>query len=262
MGRPTTEAVMPDYATNHFQYAKALARYISDPSTIRARTLDHWGRAPTVDQCRNLRHAQEETRNRFRKSCDKRATELVDRRLSDETKFQCGHPRTMENTELSGENEKCRKCQNAKREALATRMLTQAEALEAQASGPECQLAAGDMRFAHHLSAKARVLALAAHINNMSVADILSKSRFRQHVRARWQVMLALRSVNMSLPVIVEAVGIKDHTTAVYAMRQGAILLAEDEAFAASVDRLKAIARAQPPKVDADVVAQFMREGV
>lgn len=39
-------------------YAARLATYISDPSTIRARTLDYFGRAPSLDQCRNLRNVE------------------------------------------------------------------------------------------------------------------------------------------------------------------------------------------------------------
>ena len=39
-------------------YAARLATYISDPSTIRARTLEYFGRAPSVEQCRNLRNVE------------------------------------------------------------------------------------------------------------------------------------------------------------------------------------------------------------
>lgn len=42
--------------------AARLAEYIADPSTIRARVKGHFGRAPTVDQCRNLRRAVENRR--------------------------------------------------------------------------------------------------------------------------------------------------------------------------------------------------------
>lgn len=36
-------------------YATYLARYIADPSTIRVRTLEQFGRAPTLARCRKLR---------------------------------------------------------------------------------------------------------------------------------------------------------------------------------------------------------------
>lgn len=42
--------------------AARLAEYITDPSTIRVRVLEHFGRAPTVEQCRNLRRKVESRR--------------------------------------------------------------------------------------------------------------------------------------------------------------------------------------------------------
>lgn len=42
--------------------AARLAEYISDPSTIRVRVKGHFGRAPTIEQCRNLRRAVENRR--------------------------------------------------------------------------------------------------------------------------------------------------------------------------------------------------------
>jgi hypothetical protein len=59
--------------------AARLAEYITDPSTIRARVKGHFGRAPTIDQCRNLRRAVENRRmkhvsyaeHKFRAFCQK-----------------------------------------------------------------------------------------------------------------------------------------------------------------------------------------------
>lgn len=44
--------------------AAKLAEYITDPSTIRARVKDHFGRAPTVEQCQNLRRQVEGRRQK------------------------------------------------------------------------------------------------------------------------------------------------------------------------------------------------------
>jgi hypothetical protein len=59
--------------------AARLAEYITDPSTIRARVKGHFGRAPTIEQCRNLRRAVENRRmkhvshadHKFRTYCAK-----------------------------------------------------------------------------------------------------------------------------------------------------------------------------------------------
>lgn len=40
---------------SHMVYARRLASYIKDPSTVRARTLSEYGAAPTIDQIRAMR---------------------------------------------------------------------------------------------------------------------------------------------------------------------------------------------------------------
>lgn len=39
---------------SHMTYARRLASYIKDASTIRARTMDEYGRAPTIDQIKEM----------------------------------------------------------------------------------------------------------------------------------------------------------------------------------------------------------------
>lgn len=38
-----------------YAYARSLANYIADPSTIRTRTIELFGRAPPVDICARMR---------------------------------------------------------------------------------------------------------------------------------------------------------------------------------------------------------------
>lgn len=75
-------------------YAARIASYISDPKTIRIRTLEYYGRAPSVEQCAKLRAKAEYERlygneaRRFR---------AVDPKAA----FSCGHDQTDDNTHLT-----------------------------------------------------------------------------------------------------------------------------------------------------------------
>lgn len=43
------------YETGYREYAKRLSHYISDPSTVRARTIEQYGKAPTIDEIVEMR---------------------------------------------------------------------------------------------------------------------------------------------------------------------------------------------------------------
>lgn len=51
-------------------YAQELARYISCPSTIRARVLDRWGKSPTLRQIEAMRHLRVKARVDFRNAAE------------------------------------------------------------------------------------------------------------------------------------------------------------------------------------------------
>lgn len=51
-------------------YAQQLARYIRDPSTIRARTMNEWGRAPTLDAIKGFIADHQAERDAFRAEAD------------------------------------------------------------------------------------------------------------------------------------------------------------------------------------------------
>ena len=94
-------------------YAKHLASYIKDPSTIRAHVKTEYGRAPSVDVIRKI---QAELRKTDRvdgyQLCESRYRPL----------FKCGHPETEDNIVLSMNGiDKCRQCEEAKAKALAER---------------------------------------------------------------------------------------------------------------------------------------------
>ena len=54
-------------------FARYLASYVSDPSTIRARTIDQFGRAPSVDECRAMREAHLSIRKQGERKMESRA---------------------------------------------------------------------------------------------------------------------------------------------------------------------------------------------
>lgn len=59
-------------------YARQLARYIRDPSTIRARTLGEWGRAPSISECREMIVEATAQRERYREESDRLSPKDID----------------------------------------------------------------------------------------------------------------------------------------------------------------------------------------
>lgn len=96
-------------------YARNLARYISDPSTIRARTVEYFGhnKAPSLERCAQMRRRIEEQNRRDIEAAESRAGGNL-------TKFPCQHPRTFENTIERRGHEVCSIC-TGRREALAAK---------------------------------------------------------------------------------------------------------------------------------------------
>lgn len=54
-----------------YAYARELARYIRDASTIRARTMNEWGRAPSIEECREIIAKAQAKRDAFKAESDK-----------------------------------------------------------------------------------------------------------------------------------------------------------------------------------------------
>lgn len=69
-------------------YAQRLASYITDASTVRVRTLEHFGRAPSVSTIRKM----------MEKCANKKAPDAA--LYVPETKGWCGHPRNAENVTI------------------------------------------------------------------------------------------------------------------------------------------------------------------
>lgn len=248
----------PDLAQTPTQYASAIARYISDPSTIRARTIDSWGRAPTVDQCRDLRAAALEERDEFSRYWAARATEPKDRETPDN--YPCGHERSMENTWHNGDREKCRECFERKRGIIARRLIVR-QMFESPQDVAEIKPVRPEESIPMTLAPSRRVLLLTSKVFVLPVAVITSKSRDKRIVRARWAVIYTLRqTLGWTMTQTAAFVGLTDHTTVRYALRESAALIERDEWFAQMCQRLADIATAERPKVAADLVDDLMRD--
>jgi hypothetical protein len=81
---------------------------------------------------------------------------------------------------------------------------------------------------------------VACRVFKITAEQFLSRTRDRHIVRARHAVMAALRRQQLSSPAIARVVGVKDHTTVLYGLKQAANIAARDTAFAAAVDRIAA----------------------
>lgn len=246
----------PDLAQNPTQYASAIARYISDPSTIRARTIDSWGRAPSIDQCRELRAKALEVRDEFSRYWEARSTEQRDRHTPDN--YPCGHERSMENTWHCGDRARCRECFERKRGIIARRLSVRQMFERPPADEP--QPVRLEESIPMTLAPSRRVLLLASKMFLLPVDVITSKSRDKRTVRARWAVIYTLRTVlGWTMLKSGQFVNISDHTTVRYTVREATALIERDEWFAEACARLADIATAERPKVAADLVDDLMR---
>lgn len=239
-------------------YARRLAKYISDPSTIRARTVDHWGRAPSLTQCANMRAKVEREKREFRKACEQRATPLG-RYVTDDD-FPCGHERSDDNTYYTGNREACRTCQREAQDKMRAELewerARKAKAVQHQRVLDELRPVATPI----HVSPRDRVLARAAELTGLAVSDIISGRRFRPLVRARFAVIHALNSLKFSSPQIARMVNIKDHTSILHAFEMINIRRGREKDFDRLCLELEAAAINRPVPISAEVISQFVRE--
>lgn len=87
-------------------YARQLATYISDPSTIRARTLAEFGKSPSLEACQKFRADHVKKFVPYKK-----ASKVGD--------WYCDHPRVPDNVEtaLNG-NDRCKICASSAKSKL------------------------------------------------------------------------------------------------------------------------------------------------
>lgn len=74
--------------------------------------------------------------------------------------------------------------------------------------------------FVMEVQARVDARLLAERAMRMHRVDIFGKNRLAKVVRVRWLVMWCLRKRGYSMPAIAAAVGLANHTTVLYALRQ------------------------------------------
>lgn len=170
-------------------YAAQLARYIRDPSTIRARTINEWGRAPSLDAIKGFIADSQAQRDIFRAEVeglgesDEDEVDFVVRPLAEVTRRQ------------QADNER----RNNVLHFTAPVFTDPAKPLEC--------------------FKPSEIIAGVATLMKCAPDDITGTSQYNLHVRARTIVCHLLRQRGLSYPAIGRRIN-RDHTTVMTAVRR------------------------------------------
>lgn len=170
-------------------YVSQLARYIRDPSTIRARCMNEWGRAPSINEIRVLMANEERKRSTYRREWEKLGEDEAD-----ENDF-CVRPTPFAVSE-----------QLAAVHRAANTLPFDAQAIIAAPSSND------GMAFLN----SATIIAKVARIMKVTPDDIAGPSRKARIVSARKVVTYILRQRGWSFPKIATRLNRSDHTSAVH----------------------------------------------
>lgn len=202
---------MIDYAPNPEAYASKLARYIADPSTIRARTMEFWGRAPSLERCRVLREKHSKP---IRK---REAVKLY------QGSFQCGHSRSETNTYWNEDGvQTCKTChreeqrliRKLEREQEKLRQELEALALRKAKQEDAKQLAALTENVAERIGLFTDdLIAEVARHMKVSYLDVMSESRKTDFVLARAVITQILLDRGLSFVSIAKRLKRKCHSS-------------------------------------------------
>ncbi len=159
-------------------YARRLSRYIADPSTVRVRTLDQFGKAPTLAVIRDMRQ-------RWLKLVEQRATEqdIFDRPVPPQPVLK----------------------------------LVEAEVPEAPTPAPAPNPTPVAAR-SFLLRTAADVIDACADVCDVTHGEIVGTMRLKEIVRARNLAAAVLRARGNSLPKVGALLGGRDHSTVVNAI--------------------------------------------
>lgn len=219
-------------------YAKYLAGYISDPSTIRARVKDEYGRAPSVDIIRKIR--EELTKSKRVEGfslCDSRYSPL----------FKCGHEESADNivTDING-YDRCRACEEEKYQAIQRREAARQARIRAEMAREKAEREAKRVQIKPILDSLIRkppsdrprvgteLIHQVAAFFKMTFEDIVGKDRNRLFIDARCVVALIMRERGLSYPQIGRFMK-RDHSTIINLIEKA------DERIARNPSMLKAL---------------------
>jgi len=224
------------------QYAKHLASYLADPSTIRARVKDEFGRAPSVDIIRKIREDVTKTKRvEGYALCDSRYSPL----------FKCGHEETADNivTDING-YDRCRACEEAKYQAMQRREAVRQARIRAQVAKENAEREAKrvqikpvlDRLISKPATDRPRIgtelIHQAAKFFGITFEDIVGKDRHQIFVDARFVVALIMRERGLSLPQIGRFMG-RDHSTIKNLTDKAAVRIARNPAMLKALEALR-----------------------
>lgn len=200
-----------DYTTP-ISYAKALA-YLPCPSTIRSRVADQFGkaRAPSVEQCQNLRLAYLGKKTARRARCQERYGR----------NFRCDHPQTEANTIITIDGiDTCKTCATLKRDVKQAER-DRSENIMRQQRERQAKIEQTRAAYAEALATPLppcrplfprEVIDDVAQLFLMTADDILGDNRFTRYVDARATVAKILHNRGLSYPHVGRIMG-RDHST-------------------------------------------------
>lgn len=175
---------MIDYAPNPTSYARQLATYISDPSKIHSLTHWYWGKAPSLAECRRMRE-KAAARNKPKEYREQR--------------FECGHPRALDNILHRLGRDFCRQCREKSKADAAKREKPQPVASVIQ------PVAVPDEVY--------DIPAAVAKAFSLTLDDITGAGRKRHLVNARMVAARLLRDRGLSLNAIKRCLGMHCHSS-------------------------------------------------
>lgn len=173
-------------------YAGQLARYIRDASTIRARTLSEWGRAPTLDECRAMIEQAQAERQRY----------------ADESARLCEHDADAADFVPRATTRAIRDQRRANQAAMLEKIKVKSEPLPAN-----------DQFRTERPELISEVIACAAEGMGVSVDDLLSDIRKGDVLKARQVACHVMRQRGLSLPQIAERLN-RDHSSVINAIKR------------------------------------------
>jgi len=221
-------------------YARKLATYIKDASTIRARTMNYFGRAPSLDHCSKLIARAEVGAQRSEGRLWVRGN----------GKFRCGHSKDESNI-LAGADgiDRCLTCRR-KTEAEASRRYREnrakreaEERLLELARQSEAERAEHNMKWQRRVNDCAlfseKIVIAAEAIFAIPQQEFLGDSRAAHFVNVRYAIAMVSRDRGFSFPQIARIIKRKDHTTIINAVEKAHSLYVENYKFRIRVEALR-----------------------
>lgn len=188
--------------------AAKLAEYISDPSTIRARVKDHFGRAPSLEKCSRIRSKIEQTRKPWHGS----------KFLDDKYTILCAKHNGPYEIDADG-NGRCKTCRAEKERAEKERELAHLKRLialreeKARAAAAASKLGITFTPVTPIKTATDILRENVAAVFSTTSSELAGNSRERHLVAARTAFIRIMRLRGFSYPQIGRALGGRDHSS-------------------------------------------------